>query len=96
MESFLSGNAFRRLSETPLGLEEGAARMLFEAERPKFLMSEREQVREILVERRRVSGHFFTALIFLVHFWIKPKMHIPFRKEAQIYEEKKIVRRIFS
>jgi hypothetical protein len=28
----------------PFGLEEVAARMLFEAERPKFLMSEREQV----------------------------------------------------
>jgi hypothetical protein len=57
--------------------------MLFGAERPKFLMSKRKRVLEISVERRRASGHFFTALIFLVHFWIKPKMHIPLRKEAR-------------
>jgi hypothetical protein len=33
---------FRGPKEIPFGLEEVAARILFEAKRPKFLMSERE------------------------------------------------------
>jgi hypothetical protein len=40
--------------------EEVAARTLFEAERPKFLMFERGNLRF-----PRAPGHFFTAVIFL-------------------------------
>jgi hypothetical protein len=86
-----------RIARILFGLEEVAARMLFETERPKVLMSDPEKgnlglpsgefengdLRSPSAGCRRASGPFFTALTFFVHFWVKPKMHVPFRFEIE-------------
>jgi hypothetical protein len=69
------------LQRTSSGLEEIGVLESWRTERSKFALFDRSNRR---AERefgefsgvRRLSADFFTAVIFLVHFWIQQKMNI--------------------
>jgi hypothetical protein len=91
-------NASEGRKGTP-ALEETTGRTISEMERPKFLMFDPDSRRESL---RNFSGMqeivrlFLPRRDFFVHFWIQPKMDTYPRKEAQMYDESTVVRRLFA
>jgi hypothetical protein len=81
------------LNGTRSGLEENAARTAAQVERPEILHCLREQGNLRLPrlslknfsETEAESGFFFAAVIFLVRFWIEPKMNVPSGKGESIH-----------
>lgn len=58
--------------------------------------SRRESLRNFSGVQEIVRFFLHSRDLFLCIFGSKPKMHVPFRKEAKTYEKSSIVRRLFS